>query len=162
MPTRHPKEAESVPTGLTKDAGWQIGVSRTLPLPVTAVWDYLMSPGGVARWLGPGARLPARPGEPYRTDAGAEGELRSLRPYDRVRLTLGSTVVQVTVSPAPSAAGAGERTVLRFHQDHMSGAPERERRRAHWRAVMDEVAGELEEAPEPEPGTEQVRQSGQG
>ncbi|MFF4168635.1 SRPBCC domain-containing protein [Streptomyces sp. NPDC001744] len=117
-----------MPVGLTRDAGWEIGVSKTLPLPVAAVWDFLVSPGGLALWLGPGASLPPA-GDPA---------LRSLRPRDRVRLSYGGTVLQVTVSPA----GDG-RTVLRFHQEHLADAEERERRRAHWKAVTAEIARTL-------------------
>lgn len=40
------------PTGLTKDAGWQIGVTRTLPTDLDIAWDYLLSPAGLSLWLG--------------------------------------------------------------------------------------------------------------
>jgi uncharacterized protein YndB with AHSA1/START domain len=75
------------PTGLTQDAGWEIGVSRTLPTSLTETWDVVVDGPGLARWLGEGAVLPDEVGGPYRTDDGAEGELRSLRPLERVRLT---------------------------------------------------------------------------
>ncbi|MFE2555159.1 SRPBCC domain-containing protein [Streptomyces sp. NPDC059352] len=113
-----------MPVGLTRDAGWEIGVSKTLPLPVATVWEFLVSPEGLALWLGPGAALPAE-GDPA---------LRGLRPGDRVRLTYGDTVLQVTVSPA-----SGDRTVLTFHQEHLADAEERERQRAHWKGVMAEI-----------------------
>ena len=29
------------PVGLTRDAGWEIGVSRTVPFPIDDVWDFL-------------------------------------------------------------------------------------------------------------------------
>jgi hypothetical protein len=34
--------------------------------------------------------------------------------------------------------------VLRFHQERMADAAERERRRAHWRRVLDAVADALD------------------
>lgn len=37
-----------MPTGLTRDAGWEIGVSKTLPRPPAEVWDFIASPAGVA------------------------------------------------------------------------------------------------------------------
>ncbi|HEY9375073.1 SRPBCC domain-containing protein [Streptomyces sp.] len=127
-----------MPTGLTRDAGWEIGVSKTFPLPLAAVWDFVVSPEGVALWLGSGASLPTEKGEPYETADGVAGELRSYRPGDRVRLTYGPTTLQVAVS----AAGEG-RTVLRFHQERMADAAERERQRAHWQGVMGEVERNL-------------------
>ncbi|HEX7135518.1 MAG TPA: SRPBCC domain-containing protein, partial [Iamia sp.] len=119
------------PTGLTRDAGWEIGVSRTFPTSLEETWDVVVDEPGLARWLGPGAVLPDEVGAPYRTDDGAEGELRSLRPLDRVRLTWQPdgragrpTTVQVVVQQAASG------TSVRFHQEHLADADERERQRA--------------------------------
>ncbi|MEU0158601.1 hypothetical protein ABZ154_07070 [Streptomyces sp. NPDC006261] len=41
-----------MPTGLTQDAGWEIGVSRTIQQPPQAVWEFITGPEGVALWLG--------------------------------------------------------------------------------------------------------------
>ncbi|OII70172.1 SRPBCC domain-containing protein [Streptomyces sp. CC77] len=127
-----------MPTGFTKDAGWEIGVSRTLPLPVETVWDFVAGPEGTALWLGTDRPLPVEKGARYETADGVAGEIRSHRPGDRVRLTYGDTVLQVAVSPA----GPGK-AVLRFHQERLAGARDREERRAHWRAVMDRIEAAL-------------------
>ncbi|MGW1737338.1 SRPBCC family protein [Nocardia sp. NPDC001965] len=127
-----------MPTGLTADAGWQIGVSRTLPYPQDVVWDYLTGPAGLACWLGPGAAPAPEPGAPYRTDTGVTGEVRSYRPGDRIRLTYGPTTVQVALT-----AAAGDRTRVRFHQERMSSAGQREQQRAHWLQVMDRIGAAL-------------------
>ncbi|MFC8916716.1 SRPBCC domain-containing protein [Streptomyces sp. NPDC057116] len=129
-----------MPTGLTRDAGWEIGVSKTLPLPAAVVWDFIASPEGVALWLG-GAKggLPTEKGAPYETGDGVRGEVRGYRPGDRVRLTYGATTVQVAVSPA-----GPEKAVLRFHQERLASPEERERRRAHWQEVMRRVTEALD------------------
>ena len=127
-----------MPTGLTKDAGWQIGVSRTLPHPPEVVWDYLTSAAGLACWLGPGTELDPVPGAQYRTGTGSTGEVRSFRPGDRIRLTYGDTTVQLAI-----AAVAADRTRLRFHQERMSSADQREQQRTHWQQVMDRVGAAL-------------------
>ncbi|GAA3005100.1 SRPBCC domain-containing protein [Kitasatospora albolonga] len=132
-----------MPIGLTKDAGWQIGVSRTLPHPVALVWEFVSSAEGLALWLGPGTELTPERGAPYRTGQGVTGEVRGYRPRERIRVTHGSGTVQVAMVPT----GDGSRTVLRFHQDRMADAAERERQRAHWKAVMDLVAAALDRAP---------------
>lgn len=87
-------------TGLTKDAGWQVGVSRTLAQSPAAVWEFISGPRGLELWLGAGARLSPEPGAPYETDAGVTGEVRGYRPGDRIRVTYGDTTVQVAVSAA--------------------------------------------------------------
>jgi uncharacterized protein YndB with AHSA1/START domain len=128
-----------MPTGLTRDAGWEIGVSRSLPVTIDEAWTFLVSDHGVALWLGAGAALPDHPKEPIATADGGSGELRSFRPLDRVRIRWQPggwdhpTIVQCTVS------GGTARTTIRFHQEHLADSTERERQRSHWRAVMDRV-----------------------
>ncbi|PNE42876.1 MULTISPECIES: activator of Hsp90 ATPase 1 family protein [Streptomyces] len=125
-----------MPTGLTKDAGWQIGVSRTLPHPPSVVWDFICGPGGFALRLGPGANLAPERGTRYRTTTGVAGEVRGYRSVDRIRVTHDTTTVQVALRPTADRA----RTMLRFHQERLANANERERQRAHWQQVMDKVA----------------------
>jgi hypothetical protein len=102
-------------------------------------------------------QLPTEKGESYETGDGIAGELRSYRPGDRVRLTYGTTTLQVAVSASVSGSGSAsalaleseseseseEKTVLRFHQEHLAHAVERERQRAHWKAVMADVVQAL-------------------
>jgi len=129
------------PTGLTKDAGWQIGVSRTFAVPLERAWDVLTSPEGAAVWLGEGATLPSVKRESYRTADGLEGELRSIRPHDRLRLTRGPTTLQLVVRPAATG------TSVRFHQERLADAGERERMREHWKATLDHRLAPLLEQP---------------
>jgi uncharacterized protein YndB with AHSA1/START domain len=129
-----------MPTGLTRDAGWQIGVSRTLAHPVPVVWDFISGPDGLALWLGPGAVLSPQRGAAYRTAAGVTGEVRGYRPAQRIRVTHGASTVQVALA----SAGDGARTMLRFHQEHLASADERERQRVHWQGVLDQVAAALD------------------
>ncbi|MGA5470874.1 SRPBCC family protein [Streptomyces arboris] len=128
-----------MPTGLTQDVGWEIGVSRTIRQPPQAVWEFITGPEGVALWLGAEGPLPTERGAPYRTADGTVGEIRSYRPGDRVRLTHGTSTVQVTVSPGSSE----DRAVLRFHQERLASAEEREARRTYWKEAMDRVVTEL-------------------
>lgn len=124
--------------GRTHAVGWEIGVSGTLPHPLETVWALLAAPRGTALWLGPDVgALPLPRTRSVATD-GTEVELRSLRPHDRVRVVLRpagwdhDTTAQVTVS----RSGA-DRTVLRFHQERLADADERERARTHWTGVLD-------------------------
>jgi uncharacterized protein YndB with AHSA1/START domain len=132
-----------MPVGLTKDAGWEIGVSRTLARPAAEVWDLLTSARGSALWLGPGLEWPAARGTAYELDDGTVGEVRSFRPLERLRLTWqppdwdhGSTV-QIAI------VDNGDRTRVTFHQERLADAAERERQRAHWSAAMDRVEAAL-------------------
>jgi uncharacterized protein YndB with AHSA1/START domain len=130
--------------GHTKDAGWQIGVSKTIDRPVGEVWDFITSPEGVAIWLGEGVTVLPERGAGYETKAGVQGETRGFRELDRVRLTWWppdwshDTTLQLTVS----SAGEG-RTRLVVHQERLANATEREQQRDHWRAVINALAAAL-------------------
>ncbi|MFD8664209.1 hypothetical protein ACFV1U_02255 [Streptomyces microflavus] len=87
-----------MPTGLTQDAGWEIGVSRTIHRPPQAVWEFITGPEGAALWLGVEGPLPTEKGAPY---------------------------------------------LLRFHQERLVSAAEREERRTYWKGVLDRVVAEL-------------------
>lgn len=131
------------PTGLTRDAGWQIGVSRTFRVSVEDAWDVLVSTEGLALWLGAGVDTPLARGQRYQTHDGTTGEIRSVRPRDRVRLTWqpegrpDDATVQVTVTPAASGC------TVRFHTDRLYDGDEREAMRAHWRTVADRLGATL-------------------
>ncbi|WP_328915435.1 MULTISPECIES: SRPBCC family protein [unclassified Streptomyces] len=130
------------PTGLTRDAGWEIGVSRILPLSPAEVWDFLVGPEGLALWLGKVA-LPTEKGEEYETADGTRGEIRGYQTQDRIRLTwrpagwTHDTTVQVAMAPS------GSGTVLRFHQERLADAEERARQREHWKSALDAITRRL-------------------
>ncbi len=133
--------------GLTQDAGFQIGVSRTLRQPPATVWQFLTSPEGLALWLGDLPTLGSTPGTPYTTTHGTTGELRSYHPGTRIRLTwrptdwTHDTTLQLTVTPTPTG------TLLRFHQERLTTPTERETQRHHWQSVITAVTNTLTPAP---------------
>ncbi|MFL6120738.1 MAG: SRPBCC domain-containing protein, partial [Actinophytocola sp.] len=62
--------------GHTRDAGWEIGVSKTVDHPVEHVWSFITSPGGIAIWLGEGVTVLPERGAGYETADGVHGETR--------------------------------------------------------------------------------------
>ena len=129
--------------GLTQDAGWEIGVSKTIDTPLSLVWNYLTSSDGIAQWLGGGLRLPAEKGARYTTPEGTSGELRSFRPGDRIRLTWQPADWDHSSTVQVATRAHGEKTMLRFHQEKLADAAEREQQRAHWAGVLQRVVDEL-------------------
>lgn len=102
-----------MPVGKTKDAGWEIGVSRTVPLSPAEVWARIEDPKA---WLG------ADP-----------DEVRSTHPLDRIRVGWRGTIVQVAITPAKTG------TKVTFHQERLADAAERERQRVRWKDVLDRL-----------------------
>lgn len=129
--------APSREPGRTRDAGFQIGVRRTLPIDAAAAWDLVTSPRGVRAWLGTGRGLQWKPGATYLLADGAMGQVRAVEPGSHVRLTWEPegwsrpSTIQVRVIPKH------DRATVAFHQEHLPSARERESRRAHFRAALD-------------------------
>jgi uncharacterized protein YndB with AHSA1/START domain len=125
--------------GHTRDAGWEIGVSKTIDRPIGAVWDFITSREGTAIWLGAGVTLEPKQG--YETTTGTHGETRGFHELDRIRLTWWpkdwshDTTLQLTVRGV-----AKNRTRLGIHQERLADATERERQRQHWHGVINELA----------------------
>lgn len=136
-----------MPTGKTKDAGWQIGVSTTLDHPISDVWNLLAGPDGVAIWLGDDVTIDGTEGQTYETSDGTVGEVRSFYPEDRIRLTRQphdwdhDTTVQIAVR------ANGDRTKLTLHQERLANADEREQQRVHWKTVATNLTNALTERP---------------
>jgi uncharacterized protein YndB with AHSA1/START domain len=131
--------------GLTQDAGWQAGASRTFPVDRATAWSALVSPAGLGAWLGRLDALPTAKGEPYETADGVRGEVRSWRPQERLRLRwqppgrAEPAVLQVALS----ASRAG--TVVRLHADQLADADERAQVLERFQGSLDRLAPLLED-----------------
>lgn len=133
-----------MPVGKTKDAGWQIGVSVTVGRPAEEVWRRLVSPAGIALWLGEDVAFRGLKKEAYETADGVTGELRSFRPNDRIRLTWRPAHWDHDSTVQIALEDKGERTGIRFHQERLSGAAERESQRRHWKRIAADFAALLD------------------
>ncbi len=130
--------------GETADAGFEIGVRRTVAATTAQVWDVLTARPDL--WLGAGAELTLEPGERYEVPPtaesdGARGEVRVVRPGERLRMTWqpgdwpGPATLQITLIPATTG------TTVSVHLEKLPDGAVREAMRAHWRAVLAAVAG---------------------
>ena len=125
--------------GQTADADFQIGAQKTLPVPVDKAWGLLVEGPGRDIWLGKVERLELRKGEQYHTAEGVGGEIRSVAPGQRIRLTWHRADLAQASTLQLYLAGSGEKTSVRFHQERLSGLDERERMRTHWREVLERL-----------------------
>jgi uncharacterized protein YndB with AHSA1/START domain len=127
------------PTGLTKDVGFQIGVRRTMSIPLEDAWRTLTSLQGVNIWLGATESFDFTKGATYDLPDGSGGEVRVFSPGSHLRITWQPpgwprpSTIQLRVIPK------GDRTVIAFHQEHLPGSAEREERRAHFKSALDEL-----------------------
>jgi uncharacterized protein YndB with AHSA1/START domain len=129
--------------GQTADAGFQLGVQRSVAADVAAVWETLTTRPEL--WLGEGASVAFDVGREYDVPSGeatpaATGEVRVVKPRDRVRLTwhpegwAAPATVQLTTTVTASG-----KTALRCHLERLPDAATRDAMRGHWRAALDRV-----------------------
>lgn len=131
--------------GGTENAGFQIGVQKTLPLTAEDAWNLITQPEGLALWLGTVSDLRWEKRAAYETAEGTRGEIRSFTPGKLVRLTwqpagfAAPSTLQVYLEPS------GKKTAVLFHQEKLDSTETREQMRAHWREVLQRLE-ELAEA----------------
>lgn len=132
-----------MPTGKTKDQGWEIGVRRTFAITPQRAWELLMTQPGLGYWLGRGVTA-FKKGDTFETDEKTSGEIRSYSEGSLIRLRWqpnGSTTestLQVRVMPAKKGA------IISIHHERLENADEREAMQKHWSGVLDKLGAIIE------------------
>jgi uncharacterized protein YndB with AHSA1/START domain len=130
--------------GQTADAGFQVGVQRSVDASRSKTWELLTSRPEL--WLGPQAAVTFEEGARYEVPAAgdspaAAGEIRVVKPGDRLRLTwqpddwAGPATVQLAL--LESASG---KTAIQAHLEKLPDGAAREAMRTRWRDALERVA----------------------
>lgn len=125
--------------GQTEEAGFDIGVQKTIDAPPMEVWKMLFSPKGLAAWLGKAKSIPLEAGSEYKTQDGTSGQIRTLHAASKIRLTWkpktwkNSSTLQIYVLPS------GKKTSLRFHQEKLTDSKTREAMRKRWTRALEKL-----------------------
>ena len=128
--------------GLTKDAGWELGVRQTVSAPIQQVWTYLVGPGLLV-WLGEIDALPTEKGATYLTRDGVAGDIRSYSENAKLRLTWRpddwphDSTLQLTVREAATG------TTIGIHHEQLADRSERKMMLGHWKNVIAAMADDL-------------------
>ncbi|MBA4144697.1 MAG: ATPase [Cytophaga sp.] len=126
-------------TGLTKSAGWEMGVRRTFPVSTEDAWRFLFSKNGLTIWLGKTKALGWKKGEPYVTSEGVEGVLKVFKEFSHVRLTWKRKAWAQFSTLQVRLIKTKDKTTISFHQERLSNAAQRKEMLAHWTTVLDIV-----------------------
>ncbi|MBE3584257.1 MAG: SRPBCC domain-containing protein [Limnochordaceae bacterium] len=133
-----------VPVGVTRDAGVQIGVRKTVDAAKEDVWHLLVSRPGL--WLGEVGELYLAKGAQFRTPDGIAGELKVVVPFQKLRMTWRRpewgrpSRLQVTLLATRTG-----KTTIAVHQEMLEDVYVRELMRRHWEAILEEIKAHLEE-----------------
>ena len=130
--------------GETADAGFQVGVQRSVETTTREAWDLITSHPEL--WLGEGASVAFDEGARYEVppgggDPGASGEIRVVKQEDRLRMTWqppdwpAPATLQVTLSKTESG-----KTAITVHLEKLPDADAREAVRERWREALERIA----------------------
>ncbi len=126
--------------GQTADAGFQVGVQKTVSVAAERLWQFLTSPAGLQVWLGSGIHhLTLEKGAAYRTDDGVSGEIRSVYPGEKLRLTWQPDGWENQSTLQLYLQAKGSQTTLRFHHEKLNGSTQRRQMKAHWQNVLEQI-----------------------
>lgn len=133
--------------GETADAGYQVGVQRTIQVPQETLWDRLTTGDLRNRWLGTVEGFAFEPGATFETAEGTSGEVRTVSEGERLRITWHPagrehpTTLQMTLS---CPRNDETKTTLRVHHEKLVDAAERDAMKAHWQQVLDSIQAAFE------------------
>lgn len=134
--------------GETADAGFQVGVRRTLPLSSEVAWHHLVEGPGRADWLGPIEDFDPTPGATFQCDDDTVGDVRSVQPGRRLRLTwqpvgwTRSSTLQLTVQPKD------DRCVVAIHHERLADERTRHEMQQRWTKLLDSLREAVAESDE--------------
>jgi uncharacterized protein YndB with AHSA1/START domain len=126
-------------TGLTKDAGFQMGIRKTFPMSVGQVWELLFSEAGIKLWLGNLKDLKWEKNEEYQTSEGTEGKVRIFKLYSHIRITWKKKEWHSFSTLQIRTIKSKEKTVISFHQDRLISTVQREEMLVYWENVLNNL-----------------------
>lgn len=132
-----------VPTGVTKDAGVQLGIRRTIAAPPASVWQHLVSPEGRMLWLGTVHDFRLERGYTFRTAEGLEGKLTAVDPPRKLRLNWQPADWDKRSRLQIYVLAAGQGAAVAIHQEMLEDIYMRELMLRHWETVIEGIRTRL-------------------
>jgi len=127
--------------GHSPSAGFALTATKTMPIPVRAVWELLLSDRGLACWLQPMGDFDFAKGVQYEAVGGVYGEVRTFKKNLRVRMTWTESdwekhsVLQIYMVARPKG-----KSILIFSHEKLPNGRWRLKMREHWKKVLSELA----------------------
>jgi uncharacterized protein YndB with AHSA1/START domain len=130
--------------GQTAAAGYRVGVQRSVAAAPKQVWELITSRPDL--WLGEGTCAVFDEGERYEVPPGdgapgASGEIRVVKPGDRLRITWqpqgwpAAATLQLTLLPSTS-----RKTAVHAHMEKLPDAGALDAMRKRWREALERIA----------------------
>ncbi len=124
--------------GETEGAGYEIGVQKAFSIPQKKAWEMLTKTGRDL-WLGKTSNIKFKKGFRYKTREGVTGEIRTIVPGEKLRLTWQpknwpkASTVQIYLL---CHRNRPKKTMIHFHQEKLASGQVRSQMRRHWQSVL--------------------------
>lgn len=118
--------------------------TKTLPVSSRDAWKMLTSESGMRKWLKPFSPFAWKPGQSFEVDGGIFGEIRTLKPGVRARLTWQEahwakpSVLQIHLVPR-----RGDKCVLVIQHERIPTASLKGRLREQWKLALSDFSDAL-------------------
>lgn len=125
-------------------SGYEVGVSRTFPIPVHKAWELIASETGLATWLGTLTEGRIGAAETFQTADGITGTITILEPGSHFRMAWKpgywrhNSTLQVRVVGSKSKSAG--KSVISFHHEKLPRAADRDAMKRHWQEKLSDLA----------------------
>ncbi|GIP36602.1 SRPBCC domain-containing protein [Paenibacillus sp. J2TS4] len=133
------------PVGVTKDAGVQIGVRKTLAISKERVWNFLTSQEGLSLWIGEDPSFRLQAGQEFASKEGVSGKMTVLVPFQKLRMQWKRpewdkpSRLQIILLSTNSG-----KTTIAIHQEMLEDVYVRELMKNHWEEMIDIIRAKEE------------------
>ncbi|MBN9294687.1 MAG: hypothetical protein J0G96_11985 [Flavobacteriia bacterium] len=107
-------------TGKTKDAGWQFGIRKSVPLKLNEVWEFLFSENGIKLWL-----------EDADQKFSTFRQLSHIRTKWKLKDWTNEATLQMRV-----LSNNKDKTTIAFHIDKLLNEDQREETKMYWNNII--------------------------
>lgn len=125
-------------------SGYEVGVSRTFPIPMQKAWELIASKEGLSLWLGELTDGRFGMSEPFKTTEGITGTVTVLEPGSHFRMAwkpdywrYNSTLQVRVIGSRSKSAG---KSVISFHHEKLPRAADRDAMKRHWQEKLSGLA----------------------
>ena len=129
--------------GQTKDAGFQFGIRRTLPISAEEAWNFLFSDSGLKIWLGK-LKNELEIQKEYETENGITGLVRVYNPYSNIRLSWKQKKWKNISTVQIRVIAKQETTTIAIHQEKLLDAVQRSEMKQYWTKIIKKIEAEIE------------------
>ena len=130
-------------TAKIKDFGFQVSVSKVFSVSTETIWEFILSEGGIAVWLGKMCIDDFEIQKPFITDEGIEGKLTVFVPNCHLRLKWKPKHWQKLSTIELRVTNRKGKASVIFHQTGFFEIEKREEMRTYWKSIISKMNDEL-------------------